>query len=183
VIRPADANETAEAWKVAISRRNGPTALALSRQATPTIDREVFASADGVERGAYVLADIGDEKPNLILMASGTEVNLIVEAGVRLAAEGINVRLVSVPSWELFAEQDAEYRNSVLPSNITARVAVEAGITMGWERWVGDRGVVIGIDHFGASAPAPRLFSEFGFTVDHVVEEAGKLVGQDIVDE
>lgn len=183
VIRPADANETAEAWKVAISRRNGPTALALSRQATPTIDREVFASANGVEHGAYVLADIGDEKPNLILMASGTEVNLIVEAGVRLAAEGINVRLVSVPSWELFAEQDAEYRNSVLPSNITARVAVEAGITMGWERWVGDQGVVIGIDHFGASAPAPRLFSEFGFTVDHVVEEAGKLVGHGVIEE
>lgn len=180
VIRPADANETVAAWKVAISRRNGPTLMALSRQATPTLDREIFAPADGLERGAYVLADIGDDKPNLILMASGTEVNLIVEAGMRLAAEGVNMRLVSMPSWELFAEQDAGYRDSVLPPEIDARVAVEAGITMGWERWVGEHGIAIGIDHFGASAPASRLFSEFGFTVDHVVEEAGKLLGRGI---
>ncbi len=176
VIRPADSNETAIAWKMAVERRHGPTLLALTRQNLATLDRAVYASADGLERGAYVLADLGDASPELILMASGSEVNLIVEAGLKLAAEAVSVRLVSFPSWELFKMQDPEYREKVLPDAIKPRLAVEAGITMGWEHWVGENGAVLGVDRFGASAPYEIVYKELGFTVDNVVAKAKLLI-------
>lgn len=176
VIRPADANETVEAWKVAIQRRDGPTLLALTRQNVPTLDRNIYTSASELACGAYVLADIGDDEPNLILMASGSEVSLMVAAGERLAAEGVNVRLVSFPSWELFASESPEYRESVLPPEITARVAVEAGVSQGWERWVGDRGVIISLNRYGASAPGKTIFENLGFTAEAIIETANKLL-------
>jgi transketolase len=177
VIRPADANETVAAWKLAIERRHGPTLLALTRQNVPTLDRTIFAAADGLERGAYVLADLGDGEPELILMASGSEVGLIVEAGRQLAAQSLKVRLVSFPSWELFAAQSQEYRNEVLPDTIKRRLAVEAGVPMGWERWVGEKGGIIAINRYGASAPAETVFRELGFTVGNIVARALSLVG------
>jgi transketolase len=176
VIRPGDANETVEAWKVAIARRNGPTALIFSRQEAPTLDRGIFTPASELARGAYVLADIGDGKPELILMASGTELGLAVKAGLRLAAEGVCVRLVSFPSWELFEVQEEEYHNAVLPPEVTARLAVEAGVRQGWERWVGDRGAILSQERFGASAPYQRVYAEFGFTVENIIEKALGLV-------
>jgi transketolase len=176
VIRPADANETAIAWKVAIERRHGPTLLALTRQNVPTLDRNLYAPAAGLERGAYVLAEMGDSDPELILMASGSEVSLVVEAGMRLAAEAVSVRLVSFPSWELFNMQDQAYRESVLPKKIKARVAVEAGVSMGWERWVGDEGIVIGVDRFGASAPYEIIYREYGLTIGNIVTRALQLI-------
>jgi len=175
-LRPADANEVTEAWKVALARRHAPTALALTRQNLPILDREIYAPASGMQHGAYVLADVGDEAPQLILMASGSEVSLIVEAGLRLAAEGVNVRLVSFPSWELFAAQPSEYRDAVLPPNLRARLAVEAGVAQGWTRWVGDGGVVLAQEQFGASAPYRELYQEFGFTVENVVLRARQLL-------
>jgi len=176
VIRPADANEVIEAWKIAIQRRNGPTALALTRQNVPTLDRKIFSPSEGLQYGAYVLADLGEENPELILMASGSEVSLIVEAGSLLAAEGINVRLVSFPSWELFKAQKKAYQDEVLPVNVRARLAIEAGVPQGWDRWVGDQGKVISIDHFGASAPYKTLYKNFGLTVENVVEQSRMLV-------
>ena len=176
VIRPADANETAVAWKVAVERRGAPTLLALTRQNVPTLDRSLFAPADGLARGAYVLADLGDGDPELILMASGSEVSLIIEAGLRLAAEAVAVRLVSFPSWELFAAQDQAYRESVFPTMTKARLAVEAGVSMGWEHWVGERGVILGIDRFGASAPSEVVYREFGLSVGNIVRQALQLV-------
>jgi transketolase len=158
-----------------MERRNGPTLLALTRQNIPTLDRNLFAPADGLERGAYVLADLGDGDPELILMASGSEVSLIVEAGMRLAAEAVAVRLVSFPSWELFTAQDQTYRESVLPSMTKRRLAVEAGVSMGWERWVGDRGTILGIDRFGASAPSEIVYREFGLTISNIVLQALQL--------
>ena len=179
VLRPSDANEVREAWKAAVSRTHGPTALVLTRQNLPTIDREKeFAPAEGLQKGAYVLADLGKGTPEIILMASGSEVGLIVEAGKKLAEAGKAVRLVSFPSWDLFEAQSEEYQKSVLPDSIQKRVSVEAGVTLGWERWVGSQGVCIGLDHFGASAPAGTLFKEFGFTVENVVEKAKKLFDQ-----
>lgn len=177
VIRPADANEVAEAWKVAIRRRNAPTALIFSRQATPTLDRSRYAPAEGLQRGAYVLADLGDGQPDLILMASGTEVALIVAAGARLAAEGANVRLISFPSWELFREQEETYQKAVLPPQVKRRLAVEAAVSQGWERWVGDQGKVISVERFGASAPYQTLFSHYGLTVENVLQAASELLG------
>jgi transketolase len=176
VIRPADANETVEAWKLAIQRRNGPTLLALTRQNVPTIDRSIYTPASELACGAYVLADIGDGDPELILMASGSEVALIVAAGERLAAEGVNVRLVSFPSWELFALESPEYRESVLPPEVTARIAVEAGVSQGWERWVGERGVIMALNRYGASAPGKVIFENFGFTADAIIDKAGRLL-------
>jgi transketolase len=172
VLRPADANETAYAWKVAIERRSGPTVLALTRQNVPTLDRNLFAPADGLEKGAYVLADLGDGDPEVILMASGSEVQLIVEAGLRLAAEAVAVRLVSFPSWELFAAQEESYRQLVLPGMVKARVAVEAGVSQGWERWTGTHGCIVGIDRFGASAPYERIYQEYGVTIQKVIQAA-----------
>jgi transketolase len=165
VIRPADANETAQAWMVAIGRRNGPTVLALSRQNLPTMDATVH-----VEKGAYVLKDFGN--PEMILMASGSEVSLILEAAQKLADEGKGVRVVSFPSWELFEKQDAAYRESVLPKAISKRLAVEAGIGIGWERYAKS---VISIERYGASAPAKVIFEKLGFTVENVVAKAKEL--------
>jgi transketolase len=174
-IRPADANETAWAWRLAIENRHRPTVLALTRQNVPTLDRTRYAPADGVARGAYVLnPDVKD--PQLILLATGSEVGLIVAAGERLAQQGARVRLVSMPCWELFEEQSADYRESVLPSSVRARLAVESGVTLGWHRWVGLDGDTLTLDRFGASAPGPRVQSELGFTADHVVERAQRLL-------
>ncbi len=177
-IRPCDGNETIHAWRVALDRTHAPTVLVLTRQNLPTLDRNIYADACLLEKGAYVLADMGDNDPEIILMASGSEVSLILDAGARLAAEGFNVRLVSVPSWELFNQQPKEYRDAVLPGSIKARVAVEAGIGMGWDKFVGDSGAIICLDHFGASGPAGILFQEFGFTVENVFETARKLVAR-----
>ncbi len=176
VIRPADANEVSEAWKVAITRRNLPTALILTRQALPILDRSIYAPASGLEKGAYVLADMGDQDPELILMASGSEVCLITEAGARLASEGINVRLVSFPCWELFEAQEVEYRNQVIPPSVHTRLAVEAAVCQGWERWVGDRGDIISIERFGASAPYKILYERYGLTVDNIIVHSHALM-------
>jgi transketolase len=168
VIRPADANETAQAWKVAIERRDGPTVLALTRQNVPTFE---LPTVPTVEKGAYVLKDFGNN-PEMILMASGSEVGLIYEAAKKLAEEGRSVRVVSFPCWELFEKQDEVYRQSVLPKQIQKRLAVEAGATLGWERYAKS---VIGIDRFGASAPAKIIFEKLGFTVENVVAKAKEL--------
>lgn len=176
-LRPADANEVREAWIVALQSQHRPAALVLTRQNLPTLDRSVYAPAEGVRRGAYVLADLGPAgPPQIILMASGSEVSLIVPAGQRLAGQGIAVRLVSFPSWELFAEQSASYQQAVLPSDVTARLAVEAGVTMGWHRWVGSAGRVLGLDRYGASAPAATVFEKLGLTVDNVERIALELL-------
>jgi transketolase len=176
VIRPADANEVSVAWKVAVQRRDGPTVLALTRQNVPILDRSRFAAAEGLERGAYVLADLGRGKPRLILMASGSEVHLIVQAGLQLAADGLAVRLVSFPSWELFAAQEAAYRQSVLPPSIKARLAVEAGVSFGWERWVSERGAILGINRYGVSAPEKQVYRYLGLTVEAIVTQAKQLL-------
>lgn len=177
VVRPADANEVGVAWQLALERTTGPTALALTRQAVPTLDRDRFASAEGLRKGAYMLADLGEGKPQLILMASGSEVSLIIEAGERLVEKGHSVRLVSFPSWELFSEQPIEYQEQVLSPDIPARVAIEAGVTQGWDRWVGSKGAVIGLDRFGASAPYLEVYQHLGLTVGRITEEAERLLG------
>lgn len=178
VIRPADANETAEAWRSAIARRDGPTALILTRQAVPILDRNVYAAAEGLLRGAYVLADIGDHDPEILLIASGSEVDLIVQAGLRLVMEGISVRLVSFPSWELFNAQDESYQQLVFPEGMKLRLAVEAGIAQGWRRWVGDEGDIISVERYGASAPYKILYEQYGLTVDQVVDKAYQLLSK-----
>ena len=178
VIRPADANEVIEAWKVAIARRKGPTALILTRQVVPTIDRSIYSPAKELNKGAYVLADMGDSPPELILMASGSEVALIIEAGIRLACEGVNVRLVSFPSWELFITQTESYQNQVFPPEIKARLSVEAGVSQGWERWVGDLGESISVNGFGASAPYKIIFENYGFTVDNIIIRAHQILAK-----
>tara|TARA_R110001592_G_scaffold148073_1_gene372680 strand:- start:17908 stop:19968 length:2061 start_codon:yes stop_codon:yes gene_type:complete len=176
VIRPGDANETALAWRVALEIREGPVVLVLSRQNLPTLDRDRYASANGLRSGAYVLDDAADGKPELILIASGAEVGLIVAAAQRLRADGVAVRLVSMPSWELFEAQTKTYRDSVLPPSIPARLAVEAGVSQGWHRYVGDRGDMLSVDRFGASAPALDMLREYGFTVEAVCQRAQTLL-------
>jgi transketolase len=178
VIRPADANEVTEAWKVAISRRNAPTVLILTRQAVPTLDRSIYSPITGLTKGAYVLADMGDKQPELILMASGSEVSLIIEAGMRLASEGVNVRLVSFPSWELFKAQEKSYRDLVLLPEIKARVSIEAGVSQGWERWVGDSGEIISIERFGVSAPYKVIYENFGLTVENIINCASQTLAR-----
>lgn len=175
-LRPADANEVRESWKVAVENRHRPTSLILTRQNLPTLDRTVYAPAEGLRKGAYVLADLGDKKPQIILMASGSEVSLIVEAGKCLAAKGVGVRLVSFPSWELFSDQSQEYRDAVLPPELEKRVAVEAGISLGWHRWVGLKGRIQGVDRYGASAPANLVFENLGFTVANIEQIASDLL-------
>jgi transketolase len=172
VIRPADANETAVAWRVAIETRDRPVALVLTRQNVPTLDRKQFAAAEGLRHGAYILADAPLGKPRLILMASGSEVALIVAAGQKLQEQNIPVRLISMASWELFEAQSQAYRDSVLPPAVRARLAVEAGVSQGWHRYVGDRGEVIGVERFGASAPGPIVMREYGFSVENVCQRA-----------
>jgi transketolase len=176
VIRPCDANETAMAWRVAIESRRRPIALVLTRQDVPTLDRTSYASADGLRRGAYVLMDTPGIKPDLVFIASGSEVALIVAAQQKLAEKGVGSRVVSMPSWELFDAQPQEYRDEILPSSIRARLAIEAGVTQGWHKYVGEKGVVIGLDHFGASAPAKVLFEKFGYSVENVVARALSLL-------
>ena len=176
VIRPADANETAVAWRVAVETSNRPVLLALTRQNLATLDRQHYASAEGLRKGAYVLSDAKDGKPALILIGTGSEVGLILAAAERLQADGVAVRCVSMPSWELFDAQPQSYRDSVFPANVTARLAVELGSTQGWHRYVGDHGDVLGIDRFGASAPAEVLLPEYGFTVDNVIARAKALL-------
>jgi transketolase len=167
-IRPADANEVREAWKVAISNRHGPTALALTRQAVPTFEAP---EGETVSKGAYVLKDFGT--PEVILMASGSEVSLIMDVAQKLHESGLGVRVVSFPSWELFEKQDEAYKESVLPKNIQARLAVEAAASLGWERYAKS---MLGIDHYGASAPYKDIFKNFGFTVENVVAKAKALL-------
>ncbi|MFB0506083.1 MAG: transketolase [Thermodesulfobacteriota bacterium] len=178
VIRPADANETAEAWRYALEQRSGPIALALTRQNLPTLDRNSYAPADGLCRGAYILSDTEGKKPDVIVIASGSEVHVALEAAEKLRQKGTAVRVVNMASWELFDKQPDEYRNKILPPEITARIAIETGVPQGWHRYVGDMGEVVGINRFGASAPYEVLFEKFGFTADHVVKKAVKLVGK-----
>jgi transketolase len=181
LIRPGDANEAAVAWKVALEMRDAPVTLVFSRQAVPTLDRSRYASADGLRRGAYVLDDEGFDQPAgshapLLLIASGSEVHLIVEAAQRLRGQGHRVRCVSMPSWELFELQPQSYRDGVLPPTVRARLAVEAGVPQGWERYVGDRGAVLGVDRYGASAPGDEVMARYGFTVDEVCRRALALL-------
>jgi Transketolase len=172
VVRPADANEVAEAWRVIMQLKHEPVALILTRQALPTIDRSRYAAAAGVAKGAYVLADAPGGKPDLLLLASGSEVSLCLEAAGKLEAEGIKARVVSMPSWELFEHQPQAYRDSVIPPTVTARVCVEQASTFGWARYAGLTGEIIGMTSFGASAPLKELQKKFGFTVDHVMAAA-----------
>jgi transketolase len=175
ILRPGDANETAVAWRVAVEHKDGPVGLVLTRQKVPFIDRSVFGSAEGVTRGAYVLADPPTGKPaQVVLMSSGSEVGLIMTAHQQLAEAGIATRVVSVPSMELFARESAEYQKSVLLDGVP-RLAIEAAHPMSWYKWVGLDGIVIGLDHFGASAPQEKIFEAFGLTVEHVVSAATKL--------
>jgi transketolase len=178
LLRPGDANETAVAWKVAVETRARPVLLALSRQDMATLDRSKCASAEGVRRGAYVLSDSVGKPPSLILIASGSEVGLILAAAERLSAEGVAVRCVSMPSWDLFEMQPQSYRDAVLPPAVKARLAVELGVAQGWHRYVGDAGDVLAVDRFGASAPADVLLKEYGFTVDGVVARARRLLAR-----
>ena len=175
VLRPADANETAEAWKFAVKSNRGPTVLALTRQSLPTLDRSVFGPAELLHRGAYVLKDV-DGTPDALILANGSEIKLALEAAETLAGDGIAARVVSMPSWELFDEQPQEYKDKVLPENVTARVAIEAGATQGWHKYVGMNGKVIGLDHFGASAPINDLFTNFGITAESVVKAVQLLL-------
>ena len=176
VIRPGDANETAVAWRVALETRDRPVLIVLSRQDLPTLDRSRYAKADGLRRGAYVLSDAADGKPALILIASGSEVGLIVAAAERLRTEGIAVRSVSMPSWELFDALPQGERDGVLPPSVSARLAVEAGVAQGWHRYVGAGGDVISVERFGSSAPAEVLLREYGFSVDRVCARAKRLI-------
>jgi transketolase len=174
VIRPADSLEVSEAWRIAILRRHAPTALALTRQKVPVIDRNKFAKADGLRRGAYVLADA--QSPRVILLATGSEVSLALEAWQKLKDEGVAARVVSMPCWELFEEQSREYRDEVLLPAVTARLAVEAGVREGWDRYVGPRGDVICLDRFGASAPGDVALKNLGFNVENVIQRARALI-------
>lgn len=177
VLRPCDANETVEAWRFALEQKDGPIVLALTRQSVPVLDREAFASADGFHRGAYVLSPADeDEDPDVILMGTGSEVHIAIEAARTLEEKGISARVVSMPSWELFDRQPEAYQSRVLPAAVKARVAVEAGITQGWHRYLGEKGEFVGIDHFGASAPYKTLYEKFGITTDRVVEKALELL-------
>jgi transketolase len=176
VLRPGDANEVTEAWKIIMPLRHQPVALVLTRQALPTLDRTKYAAASGVAKGAYVLADAPDTAPDVILIGTGSEVSLCVEAYEKLQAEGIKARVVSMPSWEIFEQQDSAYKESVLPAKVTARVSVEMASTFGWERYVGPKGRIVGMHRFGASAPLKDLLKYFGFTVDAVVAQARQAI-------
>ncbi len=177
LIRPADASETAEAWRAALKHKDGPVALVLTRQKLSFIDRSKYASAAGLARGAYVLADAAGGAPQVVLMSSGSEVALVLDAQKKLEADGIRARAVSMPSHELFARQDQAYRDSVLPKGVK-RIAMEAAHPMSWYKWVGDDGVILGLERFGASAPAAEIYKHLGITVDRMVETAKQLVGR-----
>ena len=177
-IRPADANESVYAWKAALTRRDGPTCLIMTRQKLPIFNRKEVAPADGVLRGAYILAEAEGGKPDLILIATGSEVHLALEARPKLQEQGVKTRVVSFPCWELFEEQDQSYRDKVLPPDVKKRVAIEAASPMGWYRWVGDEGDIIAVETYGASAPAEIIFEKYGFTVDNVVQHGLAVVGK-----
>jgi transketolase len=176
LFRPGDANEVVEAYRYIMQLRHRPALLALSRQPLPTLDRSKYASASGTARGAYVLADPPDGKPDIILIATGCELSLAADAHERLSLDGIRSRVVSMPSWDVFERETQEYRDAVLPAEVTARVAIEQASTFGWERYVGRTGRVIGMHTFGASAPLKALQQEFGFTVDHIIATVKALL-------
>ncbi len=178
VLRPGDANEVAEAYRALLKIQNRPVSLVLSRQNVPTLDRAKYAPAAGTAKGAYVLADAPSGKPEVIIIGTGTELEIALKGYEQLIADGVPARLVSMPSWELFEEQDQAYRDSVLPPSVTARVAVEAGIKQGWERYLGTQGRFVGMSSFGASAPAPKLYAHFQITPEHVVSEAKAALGK-----
>lgn len=175
LIRPADATETAEAWRLALERRNGPTALVLTRQALPVLDRTRLAPASGVRQGGYVLWEAGT-RPDIVLIATGSEVHIALDAGRMLLTKNVVARIVSMPSWALFDSQHTPYRDSVLLPSVKARISIEAGATQGWERYIGRRGVAIGVDHFGASAPGPVIYQHLGLTPERVVDQALRLL-------
>ena len=177
-LRPCDAAETSYAWEQCLERSDGPAFLSLTRQSVPVLDRTTLAPASGLARGAYVLREAPAGEPDVILIATGSEVSIALEAADVLAGEGHAVRVVSMPSWHLFEAQDPGYREAVLPSNVRARVSVEAGTTLGWERWIGADGVAVGIDHFGASAPSEVLYQMFGVTTERVVDAAHRSLGK-----
>jgi transketolase len=177
VIRPADANETAAAWRCAIRNRRHPTVILLTRQNVPILD-PAAGIAEGVERGAYVLSDAPGGKPDVILIGTGSEVHLALDAQKKLAEQGIAVRVVSMPCWERFARQTPEYRDGVLPPHVTARISVEAGVTTGWQKWVGPEGAMVGVDRFGASAPYQEIYKQLGLTPDHIAEQALAVLGR-----
>ena len=175
VLRPADATETIEAWQVALERRQGPTALVLTRQKLPLLDRQELAPASGLRRGGYILWEASD-KPDIILIASGSEVHIALEAGRLLKEKDISARVVSLPSWELFDAQKAEYRRNILPPGVSARISIEAASPLGWERYTGQNGTIIGIDRFGASAPGNVIYEQFGLTAEHITDESLHLL-------
>ncbi|NLF09864.1 MAG: transketolase, partial [Pirellulaceae bacterium] len=179
VIRPADANEVSEAYKVVLPLKDRPAALVLTRQNLPTLDRQKYASAEGLRQGGYILADAADGRPEVILIGTGSEVSLCAAAYEQLTAEGVKARVVSLPCWELFDAQPEEYRNSVLPPEATRRVAVELGIRQGWDKYIGPAGRFVGMASFGASAPAGTLMKHFGVTVETVVAAARPLDNPD----
>ncbi|MBA7697913.1 Transketolase [subsurface metagenome] len=174
VIRPADGNETAQAWKFALERRDGPVALLFTRQGLAVIDQSKYGSATNLSKGAYVLLSV--DKPDVLLLATGSEVSIALDAAEKLAAEGISAQVVSMPCWELFEKQSKEYRDSVIPPNVKARVGIEAGVELGWSKWLGDKGVFIGMSSFGASAPGKVCFEKFGITVEKTIEAAKKAM-------
>jgi transketolase len=181
-LRPADANEVSEAWRTLLALEGRPAALMLSKQGTKIFNRNVYASATGVRRGGYVFADLAEGRLDAIIIASGSEVALAVRAQEELLADGIAVRVVSLPSWALFAEQDEAYQDMVLPPEVTARVAVEQAATLGWERWTGDQGTIIGMRSFGASGPGAAVREHFGFTAQAVADAVRALVGESVRD-
>jgi transketolase len=178
VVRPSDATETVEAWRVALTHTEGPVGLVLTRQKLPVIDRTNFAPASELAQGAYVLADASGSAPEVILIATGSEVSIALEAHERLTKDGIRSRVVSMPCWELFDAQPPSYRDAVLPPSVRARISIEAGSPFGWERYVGQAGAIIGVNRFGASAPGPTVMREFGFTPEHIVETAKAVLKQ-----
>ena len=175
-LRPGDPAETAVAWKVAVEQKQRPSFLSLTRQGLPSLKREGEEGAEGLRRGAYTLIEASSRSPKAILLASGSELHMAVEAREVLESEGIPTRVVSLPSWRLFMDQDEEYRDSVLPPEVSARVSIEAGTTLGWDRWIGSKGTAIGLDHFGSSAPWQVLFREYGITADRLIEETRKIL-------
>jgi transketolase len=183
VIRPADAGETLETWRMGLLNSGGPTAVIFTRQNVPVLDRAECAAAEGLRRGGYILWQSGHDAPEVILIGTGSETHIALEAGKKLAGEGLGVRVVSLPSWEIFDRQPPEYRETVLPSSVKIRVAVEAGIKLGWEHYVGLEGMVVGMESFGTSAPAPVLYEKFGITAEHVVQAAKKLIMKDVDNE
>src|SRR5205814_6380550 len=178
MVRPGDATEVVEAYRVIMRLRHQPVSLVLTRQPMPTYDRTKYAPASGLAKGAYVFADADGGKPEVILMGTGSELHLCVEAYEQLKSEGIKARVVSMPCWELIEAQDAPYRESVLPASVTARVSVEMAATFGWERYVGTKGEMIGMHRFGASAPIKDLLKKFGFLTENVVAAAKRVLGK-----